>query len=704
MVAALPNYEVRSSIPGMDAYFDEKDKLEMESVKMVRQLVVFEKGYAMMQEGEKPEAVRETILGSGSSAAKTLAIELHMTDKATCLKQLLTLWRGLSDDEQDDQRIHRAVTLSGSKPKDFMESLAIKITNPHWMKGRWWQWKQWERVKVEHAKLLPGLDLDNLEVTGSHLDRLDSSTLLPSVLKHLVPTPGEAREFRRNDGKGLFSFLMGLFINTSHKVEYSVYWCGVQGLFELPGADPTRYMMVLGEMCHAPPDVFQTVIGQAMVRHHWTLTFHWGFCVDRVIDMVSIVLLFSMAQSTHVQQLPLWRDIYGSFSFSLLSLLCNTCAYIQCLIIYKTLRPVATFWNIVFALCDLSTVSVMSYLMYTNYNIFNGQWQRNLTEREHDFKNSFFDLHPVIFAMLVAGKWFYMLLGLLNLEFIGTAILPVWDAARSRESMVFLVYLLLGTIACAHSYYTFAIDDIPDVFMSFFRMIRLTFLGDFDVMEIMGVDQHMALSNVTALYEAASRNNTDYQEAIFGGIDDDDQPMFKYGIRAWMLMWAFIGPVMFMNIYIGLLGAAYEDALGNIEAVFAQFRISTVMMNLLRRHFWLNPATNACKFLRMGCVKEEARNFVARTQQSKDHKFEGYWIVIPATLVKVADDHDDISDKLDDFSKLVGMDVSNMRTESHAMKEKMNQDLATIQGEHKEMKDEVGEMKALLLRALQRKA
>merc|ERR1711957_1073250 len=107
--------------------------------------------------------------------------------------------------------------------------------------------------------------------------------------------------------------------------------------------------------------------------------------------------------------------------------------------------------------------------------------------------------------------------------------------------------------------------------------------------------------------------------------------------RGWAMMWAFIGPVIFINIYIGLLGAAYEDALGNIEAVFAQFRISSLMMYLLRRHFWYRPAKNVCRFVGMCCFKEEARNYVEMMEQGTTIPFKGYWIVAPASLVHLDD-------------------------------------------------------------------
>lgn len=301
--------------------------------------------------------------------------------------------------------------------------------------------------------------------------------------------------------------------------------------------------------------------------------------------------------------------------------------------------------------------------------------------------------------MLVSGKWFYLMLKLLNLEFIGMAILPVWEAARSRGSLVFLFYLMLGTFACSHSYYTFPIDDIPNVLMAFFRMVRLIFLGDFDVMEIMGVDQHMFVSNVTSLYEAASLNNQNMTDVIVGGIDDDDQPMFKYGIRAWSLMWAFIGPVIFINIYIGLLGSNYNKALGNIEAIFAQFRISTLMMNLLRRHFWMHPVRNVCKFIGMACSKADAESYVEmteRNQQNGGGAFKGYWIAAPAKLIKHEDTVDDVSDKLDDIAKQTGTELEILKEENAVLQKQMAEGMSALQQDNSSLKADLQNLKILL--------
>merc|ERR1719329_1027953 len=577
--------------------------------------------------------------------------------------------------------------------------MVIKVTNSNWMKGRWWQWKQWERVKVLHAELLPNFSLDNVDSSGGNvLEGLDSDILVPEVLKKLVPTPKEAKD-KGLDDSSLFVRSMGFFINTSHKVEYEVYWCGVQGLFELDGMDPMRYMMILGEMAHAPPEVFQTIVGQAMVRHHWTLTFYWGYLVDRFIDVAALVFIHEMATFTHIQTLPSWGSVYGTFFFVLLNILSNLCAHIQCMIMYKSLKPVMSFWNIVFASLDLVNLVVLTTLIYGNYNVFRGHWGWEKNDKTEHFAKSFFAKHPVVFAMLVAGKWFYLMLKLLNLEFIGTAILPVWESARSRGSLVFLFYLMLGTFACAHSYYSFAIDDIPDVLMAFFRMVRLTFLGDFDVMEIMGVDQHMYVTNVTALYDAASLNNTNMTNAIVASLDDDDQPMFKYGIRAWSLMWAFIGPVIFINIYIGLLGAEYDEALANIEAIFAQFRISTLMMNLLRRHFWLHPVRNVCRFLCMACSKASADNYVEMSElnlRNGTGEFKGYWIAAPAKLITREDTTDDVSDKLDDIAKQTGIELEMLQTENAALKKQMAEGILALQQDNSKLKEELQNLKTLL--------
>lgn len=641
------------SIP--DKKEDKEVQTDRNALRMVRELVLYERAYMLMQDDDSEEMVKRiqqdvdaarvqhqartnstmTSVQSRKDPVPFKDAKEHLTSKDACLRKMRNLWVDLSDSKQDDNEIRAALNLGGSKPADFLRSVLVRIDNPVWMKNRWWQWKQWDRVKV-----MPG-DLPNAVHDSS------GSKEIPEILQKILPESFPTRTF--------FSRCFSFFINTSHKVEYEVYWCGVKGMFDERGNNPTRYMMILGELEKADPEVFETVMAQTIVRHHWNLVFYWGFCLDRVLDVISLCLLYLVSADLHVEKLPRWSPVYGLCLLSFWGCLKTFASLIQCYVMYKSLELTRTFWNFIFLSIELITFMVFQGLAMESYSPFHHGMDatrvRSDDERLADFQTSLFKQHPLAIPFIVSGRWLYLLLGLLNLEIIGQSILPVWEAARSRQSLVFLAYLFLGTVACTHSYYTFPIDDVGDFVMAFFRTMRLTFLGDFDMFELMGVDDGIMIRNASLLKAAVDGDNWTEAEDVgsFAGIDEDEQnPTYMKGIRAWALMWAFIGPVIFMNIYIGLLGSAYEQAKEHIGALFAKFRISTLTMLLLRRHFFeQNPFTTMVKLFKVVALNQDPPTYV---ELDGREGFKGYWIAIPRNLTGARDDVDDLSEKIDEAS------------------------------------------------------
>merc|ERR1719162_868773 len=78
---------------------------------------------------------------------------------------------------------------------------------------------------------------------------------------------------------------------------------------------------------------------------------------------------------------------------------------------------------------------------------------------------------------------------MLNIEPIGRSILPVWESCRSKDTVVFMSYLLLASVGIFHAYYSFPIGmDDSDLGEAFTRVLRLFWMGDFDMFELEGVD------------------------------------------------------------------------------------------------------------------------------------------------------------------------------------------------------------------------
>merc|ERR1712083_140456 len=156
---------------------------------------------------------------------------------------------------------------------------------------------------------------------------------------------------------------------------------------------------------------------------------------------------------------------------------------------------------------------------------------------------------------------------LLGWEPVGRNILPVWEAIKSKESFIFLTYVGITCVAFIHAYYTFPLRD-DDLRAAVQKVLRLFFLSDLDLMDLQNVDQVLTHDTTTGTWTL--------------GDGDNDEHLWA-GIWMFTAMGVFAGPIMFMNIYIGLLSNAYDERKQIANEIFTQYRLNVVMTMLLRK-------------------------------------------------------------------------------------------------------------------------
>merc|ERR1712183_282614 len=106
--------------------------------------------------------------------------------------------------------------------------------------------------------------------------------------------------------------------------------------------------------------------------------------------------------------------------------------------------------------------------------------------------------------------------------------------------------------------------------------------------------------------------------------DDGDHTSYVNGMRIFAFFTIMLGPILFMNTFITVLGNAYDDCKENINERFVNYRTNSLKILMLRRLFFQN----------MGF------NFLCQHRNYSNDQEKGVWIRLPEyCLVKpTADD------------------------------------------------------------------
>ena len=287
-----------------------------------------------------------------------------------------------------------------------------------------------------------------------------------------------------------------------------------------------------------------------------------------VLDIFTLILFFVVSCIVHNQWVPRTCLLVVLLGLNAYSLTKHLIAFLGSFFITKHIKALITTYNVFFFVVDLLVVLVLLWEIVADKQL--APKQSNLIEFEPEApKETFPWRHPVVLFYAIGARWIKLALTLLNVEMIGKAILPVWEAVKSRETITFMVYLLIAATGLTHAYYTFPMHDAEDVVMSFFRVFRIFLLADFDLYEMEGVD---------SVVDAHLSNGK-----LVGNIHDGmHRERIDGGIRQFISMAVFLGPVLFLNVFIGVLGKAYEDADAQIEYIFMKFRLDHLKTILFR--------------------------------------------------------------------------------------------------------------------------
>jgi len=289
-------------------------------------------------------------------------------------------------------------------------------------------------------------------------------------------------------------------------------------------------------------------------------------------------------------------------------------AVIQSCRVLRGPGALASFYNLIFVLLDSFVVYVLVLELYDDCDLVTSESDRTFSSSKPLDGTTFQQKHPVYLFCAVAAKWVNVMLTWLNISFLGKSVLPVWDAVKDRASWVFMLYLAIGCFGLTHAYYTFPMKGEEPLVESVWRVLRLFILGDFDLYEMEGVDQ--------VIHGTSSGSHIDATIQ-----DGEHRERLDDGLRVFIAGAVFLGPVLFLNVFIGVLGSAYEDAKAQINGNFMKFRLDHLMVLLLRDFFFSNL------FCLRHCKQSENAD---NPEDWRDNR--GVWIKLPADCLSAEGD------------------------------------------------------------------
>ena len=152
--------------------------------------------------------------------------------------------------------------------------------------------------------------------------------------------------------------------------------------------------------------------------------------------------------------------------------------------------------------------------------------------------------------------------------------MPVVHAISRPESLSFLFFLFIIVLGSFHAYYVFPIKEntgsLTHVLNTFLKIFRLEILGDFSLSELEGLGDQ--------LHGSFSSNQTFDGELDEEAYDRD----FHKSLRAEFVALSLAVNVVFLNVYIGLLGEIYSKSVERKTQLYHHYLASYAYRNLSR--------------------------------------------------------------------------------------------------------------------------
>jgi len=416
----------------------------------------------------------------------------------------------------------------------------------------------------------------------------------------------------------------------AHRSRVVCFYTTVQGVFgqkalDLDGVKISQAIIATSDIIDVH---FATPFGQALVSCNWALAFPhfvWNRSADLLFQFLLVYYLSPDSRSRQEECEKLNNDHWNSghsgqllhpwvltapTAITILGLRTGVCMFIELVtvmapVIWRCgdplLRPrlffikaetlfcyVVELWSLWFAVC-LWTV------------------------------DDYICTRPFHLSMLIFVKWFQFMLSCLNFSFLIEHLLPAWVAMTSRQSILFLAYLVLTAAGTSMAYYALPIEEasedngpVWEWISAFVLTFRLDFLADFDDKDLEGVHQMV--------------NSTNHQ------IEDVANPQaasFHWVLKVFTLACGLFFPVIALNLYVGLLGVVYEDALKHDCHLKGTFQMNSSSRLLVQRHFWRKVCCGI--FDRCGGIFSLTyfERFSRACIERGGEEHEGFWIVVP---------------------------------------------------------------------------
>ncbi|CAK0808284.1 unnamed protein product [Prorocentrum cordatum] len=228
---------------------------------------------------------------------------------------------------------------------------------------------------------------------------------------------------------------------------------------------------------------------------------------------------------------------------------------------------------------------------------------------------------PIHLSMLIFVRWFQFMLSCLNFSFLIEHLLPAWVAMTSRQSLLFLAYLVLTAAGTTMAHYALPINEptadknngpVWEWLAAFVRTFRLDFLVDFDDKDLEGVRQKVKRTN-----------------HLIVDVANDQAASFHWVLKVFSLACGLFFPVIALNLYVNLLGAVYQDALKHDCHLNGTFQMNFSSRLLVQRHFWRKVCCGI--FDRCGGIFSLTyfERFSHACVEREGKKHEGFRIVVP---------------------------------------------------------------------------
>eukprot|EP00439_Symbiodinium_sp_Y106_P023505 s1322_g2.t2 len=257
----------------------------------------------------------------------------------------------------------------------------------------------------------------------------------------------------------------------------------------------------------------------------------------------------------------------------------------------------ATTWNGLVVCSEI-------YSVYVTMRFVRFWWHLDVSTDPQQYWD-FFENDPSALSSLVLIRWTILSTNFLQIEQVGSNMVPVVLAVCQPASIFFLLFLGFMITAAFHAYYVFPIqenvggsgvldaDYLNHVLTTFLKVFRLAVLGDFDLNELEGINEHIEAKIV----------HTDEIKGKVEVPEEEYSSKYHRTIRYEFVVLSLVITVVVMNVYIGLLGELYEKAERRCRQHYNNYRASCAYRHICE-HYAFAQVFCCCRKTKPASEKE----------------------------------------------------------------------------------------------------